>query len=89
MIKEVKEFHQTGNITVGDNIPKGAEPALKSAFSMHGDLGIQVAKDGRVWICINGLAFLRFSPWPNGNMRPDSKSVSFNGLTPPAKELAK
>ena len=29
---------------------------------MEGDLGIQVAKDGRVWVCINGIAFLRFKP---------------------------
>lgn len=26
------------------------------------DLGIQIAKDDRVWVCINGTAFLRFKP---------------------------
>jgi len=26
------------------------------------DIGIQVAEDGRVWICINGISFLRFKP---------------------------
>lgn len=26
------------------------------------DLGIQISEDGRVWICINGKAFLRFHP---------------------------
>ena len=26
------------------------------------DFGIQIAHDGRVWICINGVAFIRFKP---------------------------
>jgi len=26
------------------------------------DFGIQVAEDGRVWICIDGIAFLHFMP---------------------------
>jgi len=25
------------------------------------DLGIQIAADGRVWVCVNGLAVLRFT----------------------------
>ena len=29
---------------------------------MQGDFGIQIARDGRVWICIDGVAFLRFNP---------------------------
>jgi len=29
---------------------------------MDCDFGIQVAEDGRVWICINGISFLRFIP---------------------------
>lgn len=26
------------------------------------DFGIQISEDGRVWICINGQAFIRFKP---------------------------
>ena len=26
------------------------------------DFGVQVASDGRVWVCINGLAWIRFKP---------------------------
>ncbi len=26
------------------------------------DFGIQIAGDGRVWICIDGQAFIRFKP---------------------------
>ena len=25
-------------------------------------LGIQVAPDGRVWICVNGISLIRFNP---------------------------
>lgn len=24
--------------------------------------GVQVADDGRVWVCVNGMSFLRFKP---------------------------
>ena len=52
-IKEYPETHQKGYISI-ENIPdKGL---------IKGDLGIQVASDGRVWICIDGAAFLRFRP---------------------------
>jgi len=30
--------------------------------TFKGQLGIQVAEDGRIWICIDGYAFLRFKP---------------------------
>jgi len=29
---------------------------------MDGNLGIQVAEDGRIWICIDGISFIRFQP---------------------------
>ena len=32
------------------------------------DLGIQIAEDGRVWLCINGIAFIRFTPHANHKM---------------------
>lgn len=49
----IKETHINGLITI-ENIPE---------FLVHGgDFGIQISDDGRVWICINGIAFLRFSP---------------------------
>jgi len=52
-LKEYPELHSSGIISI-ENIPD--ETMIK------GDLGIQIAKDGRVWICINGIAFLRFNP---------------------------
>jgi hypothetical protein len=26
------------------------------------DFGLQVAHDGRVWVCLDGIAFVRFKP---------------------------
>lgn len=52
-MKEYKESHQRGYLTIEKEIPK---------LTKDCDLGIQIAKDGRVWICIDGQAFLRFHP---------------------------
>lgn len=56
MHKEYDLEHDEGTITI-DNVPD------KKAFI--GDLGIQISEDGRVWICIDGLSFLRFTPRKN------------------------
>ena len=68
--KEYPETHWQGNISI-ENIP----PQISSFIlgnggtrMFNGDFGIQIAKDGRVWVCLNGIAFLRFSPHPNGKM---------------------
>lgn len=51
------EHHQTGQI-IFDQLPQ-----LKGVnYLKEADLGIQIASNGRVWICINGLSFLRFKP---------------------------
>jgi hypothetical protein len=52
-MKEYPETHQVGSITI-DKIPR--------SLRIKGDLGIQIAEDGRVWICINGESFMRFRP---------------------------
>ncbi len=39
--------------------------SIEKAFSTtehHCDLGIQVAPDGRIWVCVNGDAYIRFKP---------------------------
>jgi hypothetical protein len=50
-------MHQRGYISI--------EGTFKPGYT-EGDLGIQIAKDGRVWICIDGVAFLRFRPASKG-----------------------
>lgn len=50
---EVPEIHMMGLLTV--------EKALKVGGGTA-DLGIQIGPDGRVWICIDGHAIIRFNP---------------------------
>jgi len=56
-MRELPETHQYGIVTIENMPPEGS-------FPYTGDFGIQVAKDGRVWICLDGIAFLRFRPHP-------------------------
>lgn len=50
---EMEEMHCEGHISI-ETIPQLSVG--------QGDLGIQISHDGRVWLCINGIAFLRFKP---------------------------
>jgi hypothetical protein len=53
VFKEMNETHSQGVISI-ENLPDDK--------IFNGDLGIQIGSDGRVWVCINGIAFLRFNP---------------------------
>ena len=46
-------FHQEGVLSI--------EKAL-TAVHRHCDLGIQIARDGRIWLCVNAEAYVRFKP---------------------------
>jgi len=48
------EEHDQGRISI--------EMELRSGVKPDSDLGIQIASDGRVWVCIDGQAALRFQP---------------------------
>lgn len=50
--KDYNLTHSHGHISI-ENLPKD--------FNKIGDLGIQIEM-GKVWICINGVALLRFNP---------------------------
>ena len=52
-MKPYPETHQQGMISFEQDIQMGA---------VEGDIGIQIAKDGRIWICVNGQALIRFKP---------------------------
>lgn len=47
------ERHFQGTISVEKDIKKGY---------FEGDIGIQISHDGRIWICIDGIAAIRFKP---------------------------
>jgi streptogramin lyase len=48
------ETHQQGIISVEQKMEMGTK---------EGDFGIQIAEDGRVWICVDGVALVRFKPY--------------------------
>jgi hypothetical protein len=52
-MKELRETHLQGIISIEQDLTVGI---------IQGDFGIQIAKDGRVWICVNGQALIRFKP---------------------------
>ena len=54
--EEMNEMHCEGHIDISEEY-KNFPHDLQNA-----DLGIQISYDGRVWLCINGIAFLRFKP---------------------------
>ena len=49
----LEESHVNGLLTI-ETIPK---PGIV-------DFGIQISMDGRVWICIDSVPFIRFKPTP-------------------------
>lgn len=53
MVEPYEVLHQEGSMSVEMDIPKG---------NHIGDVGIQIARDGRIWLCYNGQAFIRFKP---------------------------
>ncbi len=50
-MKDYPLTHQQGYISI--------EQVMKPGM-IKGDLGIQIAKDGRIWVCVNGKALIRF-----------------------------
>ena len=54
IIKAHEEIHQQGIISIEQALPIGI---------IKGDIGIQKAIDGRIWICIDGIATIRFRPF--------------------------
>lgn len=62
---EVEEFHQLGSLGISNHDEVIAELHKASLAQDEVDVGLQVGPDGRIWLCVNGLAFIRFKP----NMR--------------------
>ena len=58
LMKEYTEVHQKGNIEISYEA-LGLEE-VKTLVDR--DFGVQISMDGRVWICIDGIAFIRFKP---------------------------
>jgi hypothetical protein len=56
-MKIIPETHQRGMLTI-----ENWENLLMNVDLMNCDFGLQTHDDGRVWVCLNGIAFLRFKP---------------------------
>lgn len=56
MLPEWPETHARGRVSV-ENADMIAAMDLTDC-----DLGVQIGWDGRVWLCINGMAWIRFKP---------------------------
>lgn len=54
-MKIIDETHQRGALDLDLEAVKGADV-------MDCDVGLQTALDGRIWLCVNGRAFVRFKP---------------------------
>lgn len=62
MFKEIKEKHEQGFLTI-ENIDIINQMILEDKINNKDtDIGLKISYDGRLWICINGIAFLRFKP---------------------------
>jgi hypothetical protein len=58
VVTEVPEVHQRGHLSVEAPFVLDV-----NGLDLHDvDFGLQVAPDGRVWVCLNGMALLRFKP---------------------------
>lgn len=55
-MQEFKETHQQGNLSVENH------DVINELDMTDCDFGVQVSRDGRVWVCVNGIAWLRFKP---------------------------
>jgi hypothetical protein len=53
---EMPETHQQGFIQVHN------QELIDRIDLSDADFGLQVSSDGRVWVCIDGIAFIRFKP---------------------------
>jgi len=56
IFKEMEETHCKGTLEIHDDWKRFTDDITDC------DLGLQVSYDGRVWLCINGIVFVRFKP---------------------------
>lgn len=59
---EVEEFHQQGSLGITNRDEVIGMLQFAHAEQTQVDVGLQVGADGRIWLCVNGMAFIRFKP---------------------------
>ena len=69
MMKEFGPLYQQGMVTL-DVDPQHLKMDLTDAL-----FGIQVSADGRVWVCVNGMSWLRFKPHRTATVSPPTEQL--------------
>jgi hypothetical protein len=57
-MKELKATSQKGVLSVEYDFDYGTPKSRTKEC----EVGIQIAEDGRIWICVDGQSFIRFKP---------------------------
>ncbi|ACH62024.1 hypothetical protein MYRNA_16 [Mycobacterium phage Myrna] len=69
--RAVEEFHQEGSIGITNLVGIVEHLNEASARGEQVDVGLQVAEDGRIWLCVDGAALIRFKPkMPQMHLQP-------------------
>lgn len=63
----VDEIHQRGILSI-ENLDQINNLRIRGLL-MDCDVGLQTHFDGRIWICVDGIAFLRFKPNNKGETK--------------------
>lgn len=61
LIADYGPVYQHGRLSI-ENIDQINDMRLDQPL----EFGVQVADDGRVWVCLNGVSWLRFKPIQSG-----------------------
>lgn len=56
MVDEYPPLYQDGHLSIED------DSVIRKLDLQNCHFGVQIAKDGRVWVCVNGMSYLRFKP---------------------------
>ena len=56
LVDEYPPLYQDGHLSIED------DAVIKQLDLRNCQFGVQIARDGRVWVCVNGIAYLRFKP---------------------------
>ena len=58
----VPEFHLQGSLGM-TNVAEVVDLLRSASINEEKvDVGLQVSREGRIWICVNGMALIRFKP---------------------------
>jgi len=72
LIDAVKFYPIIKGVDIQDHGLISFEQEIKQG-GIKGDFGIQIAKDGRVWICVDGQALIRFKPLKENILKENKK----------------